>query len=283
MKESQLSPSAVDSVLLVGGMTRVPMIRRLVAEFFGKPPNASMNPDEVVALGAAVHAGELGEQAGAALLIDVASHSLGVGVLGGKVRRLIKKNTSIPVSTRETFLPGRIGQKEARIPIFQGEGDTVEGCTKLGELSLKALQGGHRADTPIEVTFELTADGTISVHAKDLNTGQERSIRIEARTELQKGEVDRLKREESDYAVVAEKSAREEAAESFERLLERGEKLAKLLQRSADENPSPEATTAVASVRSLLDLGHAALRAGSPEQMAEISKRFNKLLTGAKE
>jgi len=283
MKDSQLTPSALDSVLLVGGMTRVPMIRRLVADYFARQPTISMNPDEVVALGAAVHAGELGDQGGTALLIDVASHSLGVGVLGGKVRKLVQKNTSIPVSTKETFLPGRVGQTEARIPIFQGEGDKVEECSKLGELSLKALQGGARTDTPIEVTFELTVDGTLSVHAKDITTGQERSIRIDARTELQKGEVDKLKREQGDYAVVAEKDARDDAAEGFKRLLERGEKLAKLLQRSADENPSPEASSAVASVRSLLDLGRAALRAGSPEQMAEISKRFNKLLTGAKE
>jgi len=283
MKESRLSPSQLDQVLLVGGMTRVPMIRRLVQDFFGKQPNTAMNPDEVVALGAAVHASELGDQGGTALLIDVASHSLGVGVLGGKVRRLIQKNTSIPVSTRETFLPGRMGQTEARIPVFQGEGDKVVDCSKLGELSLKDLQGGARADSPIEVTFELTVDGTISVHARDITTGQERSIRIDSRTELQKGEVDKLKREEGDYAVVAEQGAREQAAENFSRLLERAEKLAKLLQRSADENPSPEATSAVASVRSLLDLGRAALRAGSPEQMAEISKRFNKLLSGAKD
>jgi molecular chaperone DnaK len=283
MKESQLAPSQLDQVLLVGGMTRVPMIRRLVTELFGKQPNTSMNPDEVVALGAAVHAAELGDQGGSALLIDVASHSLGVGVLGGKVRRLIQKNTSIPVSTRETFLPGRINQTEARIPIFQGEGDKVDECGKLGELALKDLQGGHRADSPIEVTFELTADGTLSVHARDITTGQERSIRIDSRTELQKGEADKLKREEGDHAVVAEKDARDQAAEGFKRLLERGEKLAKLLQKSADENPSPEATSAVASVRSMLDLGRAALRAGSPEQMAEISRRFNKLLTGAKD
>jgi molecular chaperone DnaK len=283
MKEAQLTPSSLDTVLMVGGMTRVPMIRRLVADFFGQQPNISMNPDEVVALGAAVHASELGDQGGTALLIDVASHSLGVGVLGGKVRRLVQKNTSIPVSTRETFLPGRIGQTEARIPIFQGEGEKVAECSKLGELSLKSLMGGARADSPIEVTFELTVDGTLSVRAKDLTTGEEQAIRIDSRTELQKGEADRLKREEGDYAVVAEKGARDQAAESFERLLERGEKLAKLLQRSADENPSPEATAAVASVRSLLDLGRAALRAGSPEQMAEISRRFNKLLTGSKD
>jgi len=283
MRESRLSPGAVDTVLLVGGMTRVPLVRRLVADFFGKQPNTSMNPDEVVALGAAVHASELADQAGTALLIDVASHSLGVGVLGGKVRRLVAKNTSIPVSASEVFLPSREGQTEVRIPVYQGEGETAEQCTKLGEVALRDLQGGNRADTPIEVTFELTSEGTLNVQARDMSTGQARSIRIEARTELQKGEAEKLKRQEGDYAVVAEKGARDQAAESFQRLLERGEKLAKLLQRSADENPSPEANAAVASVRSLLDLGRAAHRAGSPEQMAEISKRLNKLLTNARE
>jgi molecular chaperone DnaK len=176
-----------------------------------------------------------------------------------------------------------VGQTQARINIFQGEGDAVDECTKLGEIALTALQGGHRTDTPIEVTFELTTDGTLSVQARDLNTGQSRSIRIEARTELQKGEVDKLRKEEGEYAVVAAHGAQEQAAENFGRLLDRGEKLAKLLQRSADENPSPEANAAVASVRSLLDLGRAALKTGSPEQMAEISKRFNKLLTGSRD
>src|SRR6185436_15593940 len=102
------------------------------------------NPDEAVALGAAVHAGELAEQAGSALLIDVASHSLGVGVLGGKIRRLVAKNTAVPVSTSEIFLPSRAGQTEVRIPVFQGEGETTEDCTRLGELVMKDLAGTLR-------------------------------------------------------------------------------------------------------------------------------------------
>jgi molecular chaperone DnaK len=279
MRDAQLSPSSVDAVLLVGGMTRVPMVRRLVKAFFEKEPNTSMNPDEVVALGAAVHAGELAEQAGAALLIDVASHSLGVGVLGGKVRRLIARNTSVPVSAREVFLPSRAGQTDVRIPVFQGESDLADECSRLGEVVMRDLVGGARADSPIEVSFELTTEGTLNVQARDLSTGQERSIRIEARTELQKGEAEKLKKEEGEYAVVAAAGARGQQAESFQRLLERGEKLARLLERSADENPGPEAQAAVVSVMSLLDLGRAALKAGSSEQMAEISKRLNKLLT----
>ena len=278
MKEAQLSPNSIDAVLLVGGMTRVPLVRRFVTDYFKRDPITSVNPDEAVALGAAVHAGELADKAGEALLIDVASHSLGVGVLGGTVRRLIQKNTTVPVSANEVFLPSRAGQTEVRIPVFQGESESVDGCVKLGEVVLKDLAGGARADMPIEVNFEMTAEGTLNVQAKEVQTGKARSIRIEARTELQQGEKERLKQEQEQHAVVAVKDAKEAAVENFKKLLDRGEKLAKVLQRSADENPEDDAAAAVASVRSLLDLGRAALKGGSPEQMAEISKRFNKLM-----
>ena len=147
MRDAKLDPKdpkALDAVLLVGGMTRVPLVRRLVADYFGKPPDTRMNPDEVVALGAAVHASELAQQGGAALLIDVASHSLGVGVLGSKIRWLINKNTAIPVLAKETFVPSKHGQSEARIPIYQGEGDAVGEATKLGEIVLRGLNTGAR-------------------------------------------------------------------------------------------------------------------------------------------
>ncbi len=171
MADAGLDPKAVDAVLLVGGMTRVPMVRRLVAELFGKEPVFGVNPDEVVALGAAVHASELGAQGGAALLIDVASHNLGVEVLGGKIRPLIRKNTAIPVVAREIFLPSSSGQKEARISIFEGEHETAAENAKLGEVVLKNLEVAQRAETPLEVVFELSSEGTLTVKATDLNTG----------------------------------------------------------------------------------------------------------------
>jgi molecular chaperone DnaK len=127
-----------------------------VADFFGKEPSGGVNPDEVVALGAAVHALEVVERAGQALLLDVASHSLGVGMLGGKVRRLINRNSSVPVSAREMFLPSRAGQTQVRIPIYQGESDYADENTRLGEVVLQDLAGRARGDVPIEVTFELS-------------------------------------------------------------------------------------------------------------------------------
>ncbi|MDQ3263096.1 MAG: Hsp70 family protein [Myxococcota bacterium] len=275
-------PTAIDQVLLVGGMTRVPLVRRLVEDYFHKPPNISMNPDEVVALGAAVHASELADQGGAALLIDVASHSLGVGVLGNKTRRLISKNTAIPVVAKEVFVPGKHGQTEARIPIFQGESEYCDENTKLGEVVLKDLHTTARADTPLEVTFEMTSEGTLTVRAVDTTTGAEQAVRIEARTELTPGEVDKLKREQGQYAKGQEKKDEKSGEENFKRLLERGEKLARILERSATENPSQDAQAAVATVRSLLDLGRAAMKGQNPEQMAEVTRRFNQLLTAGR-
>lgn len=285
MKDAQLDPkdpSAVDQVLLVGGMTRVPLVRRLVEEYFGKPPNITMNPDEVVALGASIHASELANQGGAALLIDVASHSLGVGVLGSKVRRLVAKNTAIPVVAREMFVPGRHGQTEARIPIYQGESEYADENTRLGELVLKDLHTVARSDTPLEVTFELTSEGTLTVRATDTTTGKAQAVKIEARTELTPGEVDKLKSEQGQYASQQSKKDQESSVDNFKRLLERGEKLSRILERSAQENPSADAEQAVATVKTLLDLGRAAMKSKNAEQMAEVSRRFSQLLTAGR-
>ncbi len=278
MAEARTDPRSMDAVLLVGGMTRVPLVRRLVADFFGKHPVGGLNPDEVVALGAAIHAEELSGQVGAALLIDVASHSLGVGVLGGKVKKLIHKNTTIPVIAKEMFLPGRAGQQNARIPIFQGESDYTDENTKLGEVVLRDLHAAARADTPIEVIFELSSEGTLSVRATDTTTGLAEAIRIEARTELSSQEVDKLRKEQGDYASNRAETELASSLETFRRLLEKGEKLALLLQKSSEENPSPQADTAVATVKTLLDLGKAAMTQKDPLQMADISRRLNKLV-----
>ena len=283
MAEANLDPKTVDAVLLVGGMTRVPLVRRLVTEFFGKEPVTGMNPDEVVALGAAVHADELAEKGGAALLIDVASHSLGVGMLGGSVRKLIPKNTAIPVVARDVFLPGRHGQSAARITIYQGEGDRAESNTKLGEVVLKDLDHGiARADVPIEVIFELSSEGTLTVRATDQVTGIASALRIEARTELTPGEVDKLRQQESEYAAQRSVEDQKAAPEKFRKLLDRGEKLVRLLQFTAKENPTPQAQEAVDSAKSLVERGRVALEANDLEQMSEITRRLSRIINSSK-
>jgi molecular chaperone DnaK len=279
LQEANFEPRSVDAVLLVGGMTRVPLVRRLVAGLFGKEPVGGVNPDEVVALGAAIQAEEIAQRSGRALLIDVAPQSLGVGVLGGRIRKLIPKNTTIPVSVREIFLPGRAGQRRARIPIFQGESEAQGANHKLGELVLHELAVFERASAPIEVVFELASDATLSVRATDVNTGRAQAIRIEARTQLAAGEEHRLTREEENYARqrAAEDAARRD--ENFERLLQKAERLVRILERGVEENPSEEARAAVLSVRNLVDLGRAAVAEANADQMAEVRARLTRFVT----
>jgi molecular chaperone DnaK len=280
MSDAKMDPHAVDVVLLVGGMTRVPLVQRLVADFFGRAPSTDVNPDEAVALGAAVHADELVRQSGAALLLDVAGQSLGVGMLGGRVKRLISKNTAVPVVARDIFLPSRSGQAEVRIPVYQGEGDFQDDNHKLGEVVLKNLQVGHRADTQIEVTFALSSESILSVRAADLRTGAVEEVRLEARTSLPGPEAEKLSREQARYATAQAWEDARTVEEKLGKLLERGEKLARLLQRNAQENPSPEAAAAVGKVRSLLDTGRAALQANNTEQCAEIARQLTRVLSG---
>ncbi len=232
MEEARATPKDIQIILLVGGMTRVPLIRKRVAELFGKPPVVGVNPDEVVALGAAVHASEIVAQDGETLLIDVASHSLGVGVYGGGVRKVVRKNTAIPVVAREVFLPSSGGQNKARIVIYQGESDQAEENVKLGEVLLSDLRVKYRADTPLEVTFELSSEGTVSVRCMDLTSGLSEALRITQRTELSADEVKELRAEQAAYhADQADPETRELA--EFETLLEQGDTLRRALEAAS--------------------------------------------------
>jgi molecular chaperone DnaK len=280
MKEAGMDPHAVDTVLLVGGMTRVPLIRRLVTDFFGKAPSTDVNPDEAVALGAAIHADELARQSGAALLLDVVGNSLGVGVMGGRVKHLIPRNSSVPVVAKDVFHPGRHGQTEARIPIYQGESEMQDENRKLGEVVLRNLQGSARGDTPLEVTFELSNEGTLSVRATDLKTGLSEAVKLEARPHLPGQEAERLVKEQAAYAQKQAQADAKKTEETFRKLLERGEKLAKLLQRTAEENPSDEADAAMINVRSLLATGYSALEGRDAEQCAQVARQLTQLLSG---
>ncbi|MFP2912235.1 Hsp70 family protein [Pyxidicoccus sp. 3LFB2] len=283
MREAKMDPRSVDVVLLVGGMTRVPLIRRLVADFFGRAPSTDVHPDEAVALGAAVQADELLRQSGQALLLDVASQSLGVGVLGGRVKRLIAKNTGVPVVARDIFFPGTSGQNEARIPVYQGESEFQDENYKLGEVVLKNLHVAARGDVPLEVVFELSSEGILAVKATDLTTGNVESVRLEARPGMPQGEAEKLGAEQAHYAQAQGVVDAKRAEELFRKLLERGEKLARLLQKSAQENPSPEAQAAVGTVQQLLDGGRTALKEGDSAQCASIARQLTQLLSGRQE
>jgi molecular chaperone DnaK len=279
LAEAKLAAEDIEAVMLVGGMTRVPLIRKLVQQFFGRTPVSGVNPDEAVALGAAVHAAELSSRQGTTVLIDVATHTLSVGVLGGTVRKLLARNTPVPAVAKDIFLPSRSGQTQARIPVFQGESEWADECTRLGEVVLSELNVEHRSDVPIEVSFELSSEGTLAVRAVDTTTGMAESIRIDARTTLNPQEVDRLQAEEAVYAKSQAEKDKQQAIDSFPRILDKAERLVRLLERSAEENPSPEADSAVGTVKALLAQGRVAVRLRDTEQMAEVTRLLERLVS----
>ena len=276
--EGKLLPGDVEAVMLVGGMTRVPLIRKLVQEFFSRPAVSGINPDEAVALGAAVHAAELSNRAGATTLIDVATHSLSVGVLGGTVRKLIPRNTPVPSGAKDVFLPNRAGQTVARIPVYQGESEWADECTKLGELVLGDLTVERRSDVPIEVSFELSNEGTLSVRAVDTTTGIAEAIRIDARTTLAPQEVDKLVKEQADYANKQAEKDKDQVLKHFPRVLDKAERLVRILETSALENPSPEADAVVGQVQTLLAQGRIAVKVSDTAQMAEVTRLLESFL-----
>ncbi|MBX7099671.1 MAG: Hsp70 family protein [Myxococcaceae bacterium] len=281
LEEAKLTPKDIDAVMLVGGMTRVPLLGRMVTEHFGKAPVGGFNPDEVVALGAAVHADELVARAGQSLLIDVATHSLSVGVAGGGTRKLIARNTPVPAVAKDTFLPGRTGQTGARIPVYQGEADLAADCTLLGEVVLTDLKVDRRSDVPIEVTFELTAEGTLSVRAIDGSTGIAEAIRIDARTTLQPAEVERLQTEQLTWAGEQGQKDKAAALQAFPRILDKAERLALLLEKTAQESPSPEADEVVGQLQALIARGRAGLEGEDAAVMAEVTRSLEALLSAA--
>ncbi|MGO8968750.1 MAG: Hsp70 family protein [Myxococcaceae bacterium] len=276
MVEAQANPKDFDVVLMVGGMTRVPMVRRLVADYFGRPPVVGVNPDEVVALGAAVHAGELSARGGEALLIDVASHSIGVAVYGGGVRCLVAKNTPIPVVAREVFVPASAGQARARIEILQGDGEGGAEAAKLGEVLLSDLRAKARSEAPLEVTFELSSEGTLSVRAMDLSSGLSQAVKLEQRSELSAAEVKQLRAEQKAYHKK-QSPPEVQAMRSFADLLARGEQLSRALSESAAPERA-DAQALVESVRRLVALGRSAFRSGNRQQMAEVTRRLTTLM-----
>ena len=278
LSDAKLAPADIGSVMLVGGMTRVPLVRKVVTEYFGRAPVSGLNPDEAVALGAAVHATELETKAGHTVLIDVATHSLSVGVLGGTVRKLIARNTTVPATAKELFLPSQAGQTAVRLPIYQGESDWADECVKLGELVLGNLTVERRADVPIEVTFELSNEGILSVRAVDTTTAMAEAIRVDSRTTLSPQEVERLSTEQAQYALAQSAKDKKSAARTFQRVLEKAERLVRLLEKSAKENPSPEADVVVGQAKAAVAQGRIALKQQDTEQMSEVTKTLGRLV-----
>ena len=268
LKDAGVSASEIDEVILVGGMTRMPKIIETVEKFFGKEPHRGVNPDEVVASGAAIQAGVLTGDVKDVLLLDVTPLSLGIETLGGVFTRLIDRNTTIPTKKSQVFSTAEDNQSAVTISVYQGEREMAAHNKMLGQFNLEGIPAAARGVPQIEVSFDIDANGIVKVSAKDKATGKEQAISIKASGGLDDNEIDQMIKDAETYAE--EDKARREEVETRNRaeaLVHTAEKTIADLGDKADAEVKAEVETAVADLKTALE----------GEDAAEISAKAETL------
>lgn len=238
LKDAKMTPADIDEVVLVGGSTRIPMVQELVRKFFGKEPNKSVNPDEVVAVGAAIQGAVLSGEVKDVLLLDVTPLSLGIETLGGVMTKLIERNTTIPTRKQQIFSTAADGQTSVEIHVLQGEREMAADNRTLGRFILDGIPPAPRGVPQIEVTFDIDANGILSVSAKDKATGKEQHITVKASSGLDEAAIQRMVNEAKQYE--AEDKRRREEAETRNHLDNLVYQTEKLLRENKDRIPVAE-------------------------------------------
>jgi molecular chaperone DnaK len=256
MKDAGLSNADINEVLLVGGSTRIPLVQQKVKDFFGKEPNKSVNPDEVVAVGAAVQAGVLAGDVKDVLLIDVTPLSLGIETLGGVSTRLIERNTTIPTRKSQVFSTAADNQTSVEVHVLQGEREMARDNKSLGRFSLVDIPSAPRGVPQIEVTFDIDSNGILNVSAKDVGTGKEQRITIQAGTRMSEDEIKRMVKDAEAHAEDDKKKRQAvEARNQLDSLVFQAEKMLKENGEKAPAELKTEIESAVSEAKSKLDSG----------------------------
>jgi molecular chaperone DnaK len=272
IKDAGISAKDIDEVVLVGGSTRIPKVQEMVKNFFGKEPNKTVNPDEVVALGAAVQAGVLGGEKTDILLLDVTPLSLGIETLGGVATPMIARNTTIPTRKSEIFSTASDNQTSVEVHVLQGERPMAADNKTLGKFHLVGIPPAPRGVPQVEVTFDIDANGIVNVSAKDVGTGREQKITITASSGLSKEEIDKMMKDAESHA--SEDAKRKEAIEARNRL----DGLVYSVEKSFGENKDKLQAGDSAEIEAAIEESKTALNGEDAEAM---NNAFNRLQTAS--
>ena len=279
LKDAGVTAAKIDEVVLVGGMTRMPRVREVVKDFFGKEPHTGVNPDEVVAMGAAIQAGVLQGDVKDVLLLDVTPLSLGIETLGGVFTRMIDRNTTIPTKKSQVYSTADDNQQAVTIRVFQGEREMAADNKMLGQFDLVGIPPAPRGVPQIEVTFDIDANGIVSVHAKDKGTGKEQQIKIQASGGLSDSDIDQMVRDAEQFAE--EDKVRREAAEAknnAESLIHTTERQLAEHSDKVDEATKSEIETALAEAKTAVEGGDVEAMKDKAQALAQVSMKLGQAI-----
>jgi molecular chaperone DnaK len=279
LKDAGLKAGEIDEVVLVGGMTRMPKIQEIVKQFFGKEPHKGVNPDEVVALGAAIQAGVLQGDVKDVLLLDVTPLSLGIETLGGVFTRLIERNTTIPTKKSQVFSTAEDSQSAVTIRVFQGEREMAADNKALGQFDLVGIPPAPRGVPQIEVTFDIDANGIVNVSAKDKGTGKEHQIRIQASGGLSDADIEKMVKDaEANAENDKKRRALVEARNQAESLVHSSEKSLKDYGDKVSEEDRTAIADAISALKTAAEGDDAEAINTATQKLAEVSMKLGQAM-----